>query len=190
MPIEDAWFPRKWTLQQYARSHFDASIRLYTKDNWFCTVLAWLLYIVTIGAMSRTRFLKDFATTIGPLQFYPAAWSTERVERVLVHEGRHVQQARWFSLGIHPWVGLPIFAFLYLCVPLPLGVAFFRALFERDALRFELQYWYRQQRLTKLQSYTRANQFGQTVCSSAYGWALPRCWGIPWFEKVARDVVQ
>ena len=184
----NSWVHDKKRLTALAHT-IDKSVRLYTKDNWFCKVLAVLLHGLTFGGMSYRVFLDRFATTIGPLQFFPAAWNAAQVERVVVHESRHTRQARWFGLGIHPWIGLPVFGVLYLLVFLPIGLAFFRALFERDAMRYELRWHYRKGSMTKEQVIERATRFGNTVCSSKYGWALPKAWGVRWFESAAERIV-
>jgi hypothetical protein len=189
-----SWVKDKERLTALAHT-IDNSVRLYTKDNWFCKTLAVLLIIVTFAWMSSLKakeryrdFLERFATTIGPLQFFPVGWKIEQVERVVIHESRHTRQARWFGLWIHPWVGLPLYAVFYLLLFLPFGLAFFRALFERDAMKFELRWQYTRGKMTKAQVCERATRFGNTVCSSKYAWALPKRWGVPWFEKVPDQV--
>lgn len=183
----NSWVYQRTRLTALAHT-IDKSVRLYTKDNWFCKALAAILMVITFGGMKYRVFLEDFATTIGPLQFFPVAWDTERVERVVIHESRHTRQARWFGLWIHPWVGLPLFAVFYLLLFLPIGLAFFRALFERDAMRFELRWHYLNGKMNKPQVCMRATSFGNTVCSGSYGWALPKSWGVPWFEKVPDQI--
>lgn len=183
----DSWVHDKVRLTALAHT-IDKSVRLYTKDNWFCKTLAVILHGITFGGMKYRVFLDSFATTIGPLQFFPVAWRVPQVERVVVHESRHTRQARWFGLWIHPWVGLPLFAVFYLLLFLPLGLAFFRVLFERDAMKFELLWHYKRGKMTKAQVCERATRFGNTVCSGKYAWALPKAWGVPWFEKVPDQV--
>lgn len=183
------WTDHKRKLQVLGQS-IDKSVRVHTKDNGFSYFLAWLVFLFTFGGMSRKTFLERFATTIGPFQFYPKEWSYESVERVIVHESRHTRQARWFGLGIHPLLGLPVFGILYLLLFLPLGLSFFRALFERDAMRFELKWHYTKGKMNATQLRARAERFGRTVCSGNYGWALPRAWGLPWFKGVAEDIIK
>lgn len=185
----NSWVHDKAKLELLAH-RIDKSVRLYTKDNWFARLLAVLVPIVTFGGMKKKTFLEHFATTIGPLQFYPVTWPTRSVQRVLVHESRHTRQARWFGLWIHPWVGLPIYVVLYLLLPLPLGLAFFRALFERDAMKYELSVLYRSGSYSDVEVINRANKFGNTVSSGRYGWSLPRRWCVAWFEEAGEEVLR
>lgn len=184
-----SWTADRVRLQAVAHQ-IDKSVRLYTKDNWFCKLLAAVLMVITFGGMKYRVFLENFATTIGPLQFYPAAWSTETVERVVIHESRHTRQARWFGLWIHPWVGLPLYAVLYLLLFLPIGLAFFRCYFEMDAMRFELRECFKKGIYSKEQVLERGTRFGNTVCSGKYGWALPKTWGVGMFERAAEEVIK
>ena len=133
-----SWIYDRKRLQKLARA-IDPSIRLYTKNNWFCVLLACILPVVTFGGMTYTKFLERYATTIGPLQFYPEHYSIKAVQRIILHESRHTCQARWCGLGIHPWVGLPVYALLYLFLPLPFFIAYPRLWFEIDASRYALR---------------------------------------------------
>jgi hypothetical protein len=84
------------------------------------------LMIVTLG-QSRS-YLDSFTTTIGRRVYVTAGWQEmSRDQRYLIlrHERVHLRQFRRFGL-----VGM---ALLYLLVPLPLGLAYFRARFEREA---------------------------------------------------------
>ena len=182
-----SWLQQRTRLQRAARE-VDPAIRLYNKDNWFCKLLAGLLFLVSFGNMKPDEFLHRFATTIGPFQFYPEYWSTRSVEAVLFHESRHTRQARWFGLWIHPWVGLPLYGLLYLFAPLPLGFAWLRFWFELDADRFA---WRKSLKTGLVDTHavtTRAARFSRTLCSYKYVWPIPRCWGVPLFEEAAGRV--
>jgi len=163
-------------------------VRLQTKDGWIWKLLGRLAAGATLGGISYRRFLEEFATTLGPLQGYPSAWSVERVEAILVHEARHTRQARLCGLGLHPWLGLPVFAVLYLALPLPLGFAWLRLLFEIDADR---ACW--RHALSRGASpdeiRVRARRFAAVVCSGAYGWSLPSRLGVRAFERAAERVI-
>ena len=182
-----SWVDESARLAALARA-IEPSVRLVTKDGRFWRWVGWLASIATLGGISVEVFLRDYATAIGPLQAYPRGWSVERVERTLVHEARHTRQARWCGLGIHPWLGLPLFGLLYLALPLPSGLAFARFLFELDADRAAWRHaiasgaspdWVR----------ARANEFAGRVCSGHYGWPLPRRLGRAWFARSAARVI-
>lgn len=167
-----SWVSEKDRLEKIAHE-FDPAIRLVTKDSWFWKALAWLLFIVTFGATSRTRFLERFATTIGPVMGFPAVWTAAQVEALLPHEGRHVYHARVLGFYIHPWIGLPLYFILYILVPIPVGFSICRALFELDADRASWLYWYRKGVWDAHMVRARAQAFATTVAGSAYGWSLP-----------------
>ena len=166
----------------------EPSVRLLTKDALFWRVLGGLAAVCTAGGIKQREFCQGYATTLGPLQAYPREWSSERVEAILVHEARHTWQARMCGLGIHPWLGLPVFAALYLIVLLPLGLAIMRLLFELDAERVAWRHALARGAAPE-RILARARQFGATVCSATYGWALPRRLGVPLFELAAHRVV-
>jgi len=161
-----SWLEQKNVLLARARS-IDPAVRLYTKDNWFCTVLSWLLLTISLGTFKRERFLTQFATTVGCAQFYPKDWLASSVEDLIVHESQHTKQARYFGLGTHPWVGLPLMALVYLLMFLPVGLAYGRYWLERNA---EVAYWrYLQQKgLKPAAILERARSFGETVGGWSY----------------------
>jgi hypothetical protein len=84
------------------------------------------LMIVTFGGMRS--YLEDYQTTIGRTIYLSSDWD-ERDPRerycTLRHEAVHLRQFRRYTL--------PGMALLYLLFPLPLGLAWFRARFEREA---------------------------------------------------------
>jgi hypothetical protein len=182
-----SWTVERARLEQVARA-IEPCVRLQTKDAWIWKLLGALASVATLGGISYRRFLEDFATTLGPLQGYPAAWSVERVEAILVHEARHTRQARWCGLGIHPWLGLPLFAVLYLALPLPMGLAWLRLLFELDADRAAWRHALRRGASPE-EIRARARAFARVVCSGAYGWSLPRRIGVRVFERAAERVI-
>lgn len=182
-----SWLAQHARLEALAR-RIEPSVRLLPKEGAFWRALGLLAAVSTGGGISVQTFLCDYATAIGPLQGYPRGWSAERVESMLVHEARHTRQARWCGLGIHPWLGLPVFALLYLAVPLPAGFAVARFWFELDADRAAWRHalergvspdWVR----------TRATEFAGRVCSGHYGWPVPRRLGASWFARAAERVI-
>src|SRR5262249_38110827 len=89
-------------------------------------VIAALLRIVTLGAQSR--YLTSYQTTIGRTVYVTPDW--DRIPALqryvtLRHERVHLRQFRRYTL-----VGM---ALLYLLLPLPIGVAWFRMRFGREA---------------------------------------------------------
>jgi hypothetical protein len=183
-----SWTAEHARLEAIAR-RIEPSVRLQVKEGPFWRALAVLAAIATAGGISRTTFLRDYATAIGPLQGYPRGWSTERVEATLVHEARHTRQARWCGLGVHPWLGLPVFGLLYLALPLPAVVALPRFLFELDADRFAWRHALASGAPPD-QVRKRAAEFAGRVCSGHYGWPVPRRLGVVWFARAAERAIE
>jgi hypothetical protein len=182
-----SWVAQQARLEMLAR-RIEPSVRLRPKEGRFWRGLGRLAAIATGGGISVQVFLQDYATAIGPLQGYPRAWSAERVEALLVHEARHTRQARWCGLGIHPWLGRPIFGLLYLALPLPAGFAVARFLFELDAdraaWRHQLANGASPERVR-----ARAAEFAGRVCSGHYGWPVPHKLGVAWFARAAERTI-
>ncbi len=84
------------------------------------------LTIVTFGGMRG--YLDDYVTTIGQKVYVCRDWDARTDDArwaTMRHEAVHLRQFRRWTL--------PGMAFLYLLVPLPVGLAYFRMRFERAA---------------------------------------------------------
>lgn len=95
-------------------------------SSFFMKVVAFLLLIVTFG--SQKKFMTTYVTTIGKTVYVPDDWNTWEDPRKIIiirHERVHMRQARRLTF--------PVFALLYILLPLPLGLAWFRARFEWEA---------------------------------------------------------
>ncbi len=142
------------------------------------------LVIITFGGMRS--YLDGYQTTIGRTVYVTADW-TERdpLDRYITlrHEAVHLRQFRRFTL--------PGMALLYVLLPLPLGLAWFRAHFEKEAYaesirvaaevhgpEYPRQAWY------------RAHIIGQFVGPS-YGWMWPFRRGLErWYDGVLAELAR
>src|SRR6185312_4590281 len=82
------------------------------------------LRIVTLGKMRD--YLSSYQTTIGKTVYVTSDWdSIDPLQRYVTmrHEAVHLRQFRSLTL--------PVMAVLYVLLPLPLGLAYFRARFEQ-----------------------------------------------------------
>jgi len=98
------------------------------KDSFLHKVIDKCLLVLTLGRMSN--YLTDYQTTIGNRVYITDDWKQRsHVSRIIVlrHERIHLRQFRKYT-----FLGMSI---LYLAFPLPLGVAYFRAIFELEAYR-------------------------------------------------------
>ena len=85
-----------------------------------------MLVVVTFGKMRS--YLDSFQTTIGRTVYVTADWdrlSPDERYVTLRHEAIHLRQFRRLTL--------PVMAVLYLLIPLPMGLSYFRARFEKEA---------------------------------------------------------
>jgi hypothetical protein len=125
-----------------------------------------VLIVVTLGQMRS--YLDSYQTTIGNTVYVTSDWDDWDPDRryvTLRHEAVHLRQFRKLTL--------PVMAFLYLLVPLPLGLAYFRARFEMEAyaesIRAAAEVWG--------PSYPTANAYRAHVIDqfmgASYGWMWP-----------------
>ncbi len=101
--------------------------RIVRKDQ---STLHRAIHVALIGlTLGRMRsYLDSFQTTIGTSVYVTADWddwSSDRRYVTLRHEAVHLRQFRKFTL--------PGMALLYVLLPLPMGLAWFRAYFEKEA---------------------------------------------------------
>jgi hypothetical protein len=164
-------------LNCFART-LDPSARVLIKDD---SPLMKALNVF-VRVFNKT-FMTTYATTICNRVYIPRSWLGRDLRRLLVHEvGGHVRQCRACGLGIHPWVGFPIYMLLYAIVFFPLGLAWPRYRFELGA---DARAW--EWSLDHGESYDsvreRAKSFAQTVGSWDYLRPWPSTWVYNGFMK-------
>lgn len=116
--------------------------RIVFKEGWFWETLAKVVWLITLG--QNKTFLTDYYTTIGPWVGVPWDWelySEYGRAATIEHETVHVKQCRRCGFG-NVYLGILPFSLLYIFAPLPIGLAWFRWRFEREAyahgIRFAL----------------------------------------------------
>jgi len=136
------------------------------------------LRAITLGQM--TTYLDSFQTTIGCTVYVTADWDARDPDDryvTLRHEAVHLRQFRRFTL--------PGMAVLYLLVPLPMGLAWFRAWFEKaayaESIRAAAEVWG--------PDHPRRPEFRRHVIDqflgAAYGWMWPFRGGLErWYDQV------
>jgi hypothetical protein len=136
------------------------------------------LRIVTFGRMRD--YLGSYQTTIGRTVYVTADWDAiDPLERyvTLRHEAVHLRQFRRWTL--------PVMAVLYVLLPLPLGLAYFRARFEQEAyaesIRAAAEVWgSRVPRSAEYRSHVIAQFTGPS-----YGWMWPFRGAVErWYDQV------
>ena len=137
-----------------------------------------VLRAITLGRMDA--YLTDYQTTIGRTVYVTPdfeSWDADRRYVTLRHEAVHLRQFRKFSL--------PGMALLYLLVPLPIGLAWCRARFERAAyaetIRAAAEVWGRERPRDPA---FRAHVVDQFIGAS-YGWMWPFRRQIErWYDRI------
>jgi hypothetical protein len=141
-----------------------------------------VLIVVTFGRMRS--YLDSYQTTIGKTVYVTADWDDLDPDQryvTLRHEAIHLRQFRRYTL--------PGMAVLYVLLPLPLGLAWFRARFEMaayaESIRAAAEVWGPE--YPRRNSY-RAHIIDQFVGPS-YGWMWPfRASLERWYDRVLASV--
>ena len=124
------------------------------------------LRAITFGRM--TSYLDSFQTTIGSTVYVTPdwdAWDADHRYVTLRHEAIHLRQFRTYTV--------PGMALLYVLLPLPLGLAWFRARFEwaayAESIRAAADVWG--------PAYPRRTAYRQYIIGqftgASYGWMWP-----------------
>ena len=112
-------------------------------------------------------FQTSIWTTVGETIYHPHTELGAKVPyQVLEHEKVHVAQYRRLSV--------PLFLFLYLLMPLPIGLAYFRWRLEREAYLLEIN------------EHGRGIEDVVQTLWHGYGWPWPRRWMRAWFVRHAK----
>jgi len=121
-------------LASYFEAKHDVRIRSKDTDRGAWELLNLLWRGITFG--HGKNLLKNYVMTVGRTIYFPLGWTQESADDedyiILCHELKHIEQYRTLGFGSEK-LGFAIFALLYLLVPLPLGLAWFRYAFERAA---------------------------------------------------------
>jgi hypothetical protein len=140
------------------------------------------LIAVTFGRMRS--YLDSFQTTIGRTVYVTPDWddwSPDRRYVTLRHEAIHLRQFRRFTL--------PGMALLYILLPLPMGLAWFRAYFEKEAyaesIRAAAEVWGKDVAMSS--SYR--SHIIQQFTGASYGWMWPFRKSLErWYDRVLATV--
>jgi hypothetical protein len=159
------------------------SFRLVRKDaSPLSRLLGHALYVCTLGA--QKHYLDRYQTTLGQTVYVTPDWEDRPfAERyvTLRHERVHLRQFRRFSF--------PGMALLYLFLPLPMGVAWGRAMLEREAYEESLRAAAEVFGLAHVQAPAFRDHILAQFTSGAYGWMWPFRQALNrWYDGVVRDL--
>lgn len=109
--------------------------KLIYKEGLFWNILHWIVFVITFG--SNKTFKDGYCQTFGKWICVPTSWKSLNPYYVgrlatLKHELIHVKQYKTYGLGSATLGMIPV-GILYLLIPIPIGFAWFRWLFEREA---------------------------------------------------------
>ncbi|RMH43340.1 MAG: hypothetical protein D6689_05305 [Deltaproteobacteria bacterium] len=140
------------------------------------------LAVATAGRM-RT-YMTHYQTTIGSTVYVTADWDRRAADAryvTLRHERVHLRQfAR---------LGVPLMAVLYLLVPLPVGLAWFRAHFEREAYAETIRAAAEVYGVAAVRDPGFRRQILAQFTGPSYGWMWPFRRGLDrWYDSVLAGV--
>jgi hypothetical protein len=138
----------------------------------------YALRVITFGKM--TSYLDSFTTTIGQTIYVTADWDEwTPIERYLTlrHEAVHLRQFRTFTL--------PGMAILYVLLPVPMGLAWFRAYFEKQAYAESIRATAEVRGLRAACDPSYRNAVISNFTGPAYGWMWPFRAGLDrWYDQI------
>lgn len=136
------------------------------------------LRVLTFGA--QRGYLTRYQTTIRRTVYVTSDWDDlPAAERYITmrHERMHLLQFRRYGL-------LPM-AFLYLFVPLPLGIAWFRARFEKEGYAETIRAAAEVHGIAHVRNPAFREHVIRQFTSGAYGWMWPFRGSIAhWYDKI------
>lgn len=153
-------------------------------DSRFMWLLSKILLVLTFG--SQKSFMSDYTTVIRYTVYTPEAWDLWPVyskESLLRHERIHMRQSDKYTF--------PLYMVLYLLVPFPLGLAYYRAKFEKEAYTETMRLAYVRHGQSILYSETYRQHFLKQFTTGRYGWMWPFLKPMDdWYWKAVDDIVR
>ena len=148
------------------RAEFPRFQLIPKSESPFQKLIHYALLGVTLGQM-RT-YLSSYQTTLGYRIYVTPNWERRSKEdryMVLCHERVHMRQFRRFT-----WPGMTL---LYLFLPVPMGLAYFRARFEMEAYAESIRAAAEIYGKAHVQEPEFREHILQQFTSASYGWMWP-----------------
>lgn len=168
-------------LEEIAREF--PAFRMVRKDRSpLSRLLGHSLWFLTLGA--QDRYVSGYQTTIGQTVYVTPDWEERPyAERYITlrHERVHLRQFRRFTF--------PGMALLYLFLPFPVGVAWCRAMLEREAYEESLRATAEVFGIAHVKTPEFRKRILLQFTSGAYGWMWPFRQALNrWYDGVVRDL--
>lgn len=159
--------------------------RIVRKDrSAFHRAIHVALKAVTLGRMDN--YLDSFQTTIGRSVYVTSDWDDWTPDEryvTLRHEAVHLRQFRTFTL--------PVMAILYVLLPLPMGLAYFRAYFEKEAYAETIRASAEVYGLDYARGADLRNHVIEQFMGPSYGWMWPfRVSMECWYDRIVATLEQ
>jgi hypothetical protein len=149
---------------------------------WHQRAAGRALFIVTFGG--QRTYLSHYVMTLGHTIYVPDdfdAWSPAQAIEILRHEAVHVRQFERYG-----WVGMVL---LYGILPLPMGLAWFRARFEWEAYEETLWAVAEIEGLDAVRSPDLRAKIVRRFTGPDYGWMWPFPRTIErWIDKTLAEI--
>lgn len=137
---------------------------------------------ITFGKM--TSYLDSFQTTIGKTVYVTAdwdEWSADERYVTLRHEAIHLRQFRRLTL--------PVMAVLYVLLPLPMGLAYFRARFEKEAYAETIRAAAEVYGVDYVKTSSHRDYVIEQFTGASYGWMWPFRRGLHrWYDGIVASL--
>jgi hypothetical protein len=151
-------------------------------ESRFHRAIHHALVIVTFGQMRS--YLDSFQTTIGKTVYVTADWDDRDADEryvTLRHEAVHLRQFRKYTL--------PVMAVFYVLLPVPMGLAYFRAELEKEAYAETI----RAAAEVYGPAYARSEQHRKYVIDQfmgpSYGWMWPFRGSMErWYDRILATI--
>lgn len=153
-------------LESQVRQEFPAFKFVKKSDSRLMSAIDTFLTVITFGQMKE--FMKDFVTTLGTTVYVPdkwESWPTPSKMAVLRHERVHMRQAQKY--------GRLLYSLMYLLLPLPVGLAYFRMKFEKEAYEESLRAYAEYYGVTSLKSTPVRDSMVRHFTTAEYFWMWP-----------------
>ena len=169
-------------LLQEIREEFPGFRIVRKVDSWTQRAISRLLRVVTFGA--QTAYLDCYQTTIRRTVYVTEDWErTSFAQRYITmrHEREHLRQFRRYTT--------PLMALLYVFGPLPIGLAWFRAHFEKQGYAESIRASAEVHGLGHVLDPRYREYVVSQFTSGSYGWMWPFRRSIEcWYDGVVREL--
>lgn len=150
-------------------------------DSKLMVAIDFFLKIVSLGKLKT--FMTGFITTIGEKVYVPKGWDSYPASskaKVIRHEKIHMKQAKKY--------GRFLFSILYIFLPFPIGIAYFRKKFEQEAYEESLKALYEYNGEKSLTPKLREETIKHFI-SSEYFWMWPWKKNVEeWYDSVIEKI--